>query len=110
VAEATVIGIPDEIKGEVPVAFVVLKVGQKPSEELKKSLNDWVRNEVGAIATFKDIYFVSKLPKTRSGKIMRRVIRAVLTKQPIGDLTALEDEASVEEVKKAYEELSKEIK
>ncbi|MFP3225885.1 MAG: acetate--CoA ligase [Sulfolobaceae archaeon] len=110
VAEAAVIGIPDEIKGEVPVAFVVLKVGQKPSEELKKSLNDWVRNEVGAIATFKDIYFVSKLPKTRSGKIMRRVIRAVLTKQPIGDLTALEDEASVEEVKKAYEELSKEIK
>ncbi|MFP3202035.1 MAG: acetate--CoA ligase [Sulfolobus sp.] len=110
VAEAAVIGIPDEIKGEVPVAFVVLKVGQKPSEELKKSLNDWVRNEVGAIATFKDIYFVSKLPKTRSGKIMRRVIRAVLTKQPIGDLTTLEDEASVEEVKKAYEELSKEIK
>jgi len=109
VAEAAVIGVPDPVKGEVPVAFVVLRAGQKPSEDLKKSLNDWVREQVGAIAAFSGIYFVSKLPKTRSGKIMRRVIRAVLTNQSIGDVTTLEDEASVDEVKKAYEELKKEI-
>ncbi|BFI76465.1 acetate--CoA ligase [Sulfurisphaera ohwakuensis] len=109
VAEAAVVGVPDPLKGEVPVAFVVLKVGQKANEELKKSLNEWVREQVGPIASLSSIYFVSKLPKTRSGKIMRRVVKAVITNQPVGDVTTLEDEASVEEVKKAYEELKKEI-
>ncbi len=110
VAEAAVVGIPDPVKGEVPVALVVLKQGVQPSSQLKEELNKWVREQVGPVATFKDIHFVTKLPKTRSGKIMRRVIKAVLTNAPIGDLTTLEDESSVEEVKKAYEELKKEFK
>ena len=110
VAEAAVVGIPDPVKGEVPVALVVLKQGVQPSDRLKEELNKWVRDQVGPVASFKDIHFVTKLPKTRSGKIMRRVIRAVLTNAPIGDVTTLEDETSVDEVKKAYEELKKEVK
>ena len=110
VAEAAVVGIPDPVKGEVPVALVVLRQGVQPSDKLKEELNSWVREQVGPVASFKDIHFVTKLPKTRSGKIMRRVIRAVLTNAPIGDVTTLEDETSVEEVKKAYEELKREVK
>jgi Acyl-coenzyme A synthetases/AMP-(fatty) acid ligases len=73
-------------------------------------LNKWVRDTVGPIATLKEIYYVTKLPKTRSQKIMRRLIKALVTGQPLGDVTTLEDEASVEEVKKAYIELAKEIR
>ncbi len=109
VAEAAVVGVPDEIKGEVPVAFVILKVGKDPSEELGKEINSLVREKVGHIASLKEVYFVTKLPKTRSAKIMRRVIKAVLTDKPIGDTTTLDDEASIDEIKNAYSELKKEI-
>jgi len=64
---------------------------------------------VGPIAEPGQIYFVAKLPKTRSGKIMRRVLRAVATGAPLGDVTTLEDETSVEEAKKAYEEMKAEV-
>ncbi|MCY0859538.1 MAG: acetate--CoA ligase [Sulfolobaceae archaeon] len=109
VAEAAVIGIPDPVKGEVPVGFVILKAGYTPSKELEKELQETVRQKVGPIASLNGIYFVSKLPKTRSGKIMRRVIRAVVTKSEVGDITTLEDEASVEEIKKALEEFRAEL-
>jgi len=109
VAEAAVVGVPDELKGEVPVAFVILKQGYTPSEELRKELNLWVRERVGPIASLKNVYFVSKLPKTRSAKIMRRVVQAVVVGKPVGDATTLEDGASVEEVKRAYLELQKEV-
>ncbi len=109
VAEAAVIGKPDPVKGEVPVAFVILKAGVTPSEELRKELAQHVRKTLGPIAVPAMIYFVSKLPKTRSGKIMRRVMKALLSGKPIGDLTTLEDEASVEEVKKALEEFKAEL-
>ncbi len=107
VAEAAVIGKPDPVKGEVPVAFVVLKQGYAPSPELVKELKMWVRKTIGPVAEPSEVYFVTKLPKTRSGKIMRRLIRAVLLRQPLGDVSTLEDEASVEEVKRAYEEFSR---
>ncbi|MEO0103357.1 MAG: acetate--CoA ligase, partial [candidate division WOR-3 bacterium] len=76
VAEAAVIGIPHEVKGDVPKAFVVLKVGYQPSEELKNELKEWVAKEIGPIARPEDIEFRDKLPKTRSGKIMRRLLKA----------------------------------
>jgi len=107
VAEAAVTSKPHEIKGEAIVVFAILKQGYDPSEELKKDLRDQLRKTVGPIATPEQIHFVSKLPKTRSGKIMRRVLRALVSDLPIGDVTTLEDEASIEEAKQAYKELKK---
>ena len=107
VAEAAVIGKPDPVKGEVPIAFVVLKEKVQPSPELAKELKQWVRKTIGPLAEPADIFFVTKLPKTRSGKIMRRLLRAVVRGEPLGDVTTLEDATAVEEAKKAYEELRK---
>ncbi|MFB0523405.1 MAG: AMP-binding protein, partial [Candidatus Bathyarchaeia archaeon] len=107
VAEAAVISKPHEIKGEAIVVFAILKQGYNPSEELKKGLKGHLRKTVGPVATPEQIYFVSKLPKTRSGKIMRRVLKALVSDKPIGDITTLEDEASIEEAKQAYEEFKK---
>ncbi len=104
VAEAAVIGVPDPTRGQVAVGFVVLKEGYKPSEELKRELIEHVRKVYGPIAVFKTIEIVKALPKTRSGKIMRRVIRAVYLNEPLGDLSTLEDEAEVDEIRKAVEQ------
>ncbi len=91
VAEAAVIGKPHEIKGESIKAFIILKVGIKPSDELKTELVQTVRKSIGPIATPDEIDFVEKLPKTRSGKIMRRVLKAQELGQPVGDISTLED-------------------
>jgi acetyl-CoA synthetase len=107
VAEAAVVGKPHPIKGESIVMFVRLKEGISPSPDLKKELANHLKNTVAAIAVPEDIYFVTKLPKTRSGKIMRRVLKAVASEASVGDLTTLEDEASVEEVIRSYQELKK---
>ncbi len=107
IAEAAVIGKPHEIKGETIVVFAILKEGYSPSDELKKELTQHLRKTVGPVATPEEIYFVSKLPKTRSGKIMRRVLKALASGQPVGDTTTLEDEASIEEIRHAYEEFKK---
>ena len=109
VAESAVCGIPDDVKGEVIVAFVVLKEGISHSDELKKQLHDLIRNDIGPIATPKEIYFVSKLPKTRSGKIMRRLLKAIASKEQIGDVSTLEDGAAVTEVQSAFDELQKSL-
>ncbi len=106
-AEAAVIGKPDPFKGESIVIFAILRRGYEPSVELVSELKNHMRKVIGPVATPEEIYFVDKLPKTRSGKIMRRVLKAVAADKPPGDLTTLEDEASVEEVKRAYEELKK---
>ena len=90
VAEAAVIGKPHEIKGESIKAFVILKIGETPSDELKKEINDLVRKQIGPIASIDEIEFVDKLPKTRSGKIMRRVLKAQELGLPLGDLSTLE--------------------
>lgn len=91
VAEAAVIGKPHPIKGEAIKGFVILKQGYQPSEELIAELKQQVRKEVGPIAVPEEIEFVDSLPKTRSGKIMRRVLKAKELGQPVGDISTLED-------------------
>jgi len=107
VAEAAVIGKPDPVKGETIVAFVILKSGYEPSEELRKELVMWIRKVIGPVATPEAVYFVSSLPKTRSGKIMRRLLKAVVSGSQLGDITTLEDASSIEEAKRAVEMLRK---
>jgi acetyl-CoA synthetase len=92
VAEAAVVGRPDELKGQAVTAFVTLKSGQNPSEKLKNELRQWVSKEIGPIAKPDDIRFAEALPKTRSGKIMRRLLRELATNGEVkGDTTTLED-------------------
>jgi acetyl-CoA synthetase len=105
VAECGVVGRPDETRGEVISAFVVLKHGQTPSDELRTALLKTVRQELGAVAVVGELNFVAMLPKTRSGKIMRRVLKAVVLDVDPGDITTIEDEGSVEEARGAWEEL-----
>ena len=106
IAEAAVCGIPDEIKGEVIVAFVVLKHGTKNNlDSLRAELIEIVRNGIGPIATPHEIYFVTKLPKTRSGKIMRRILKAIAGNEKVGDVSTLEDSAAVKVVQDAFTEL-----
>ena len=101
VAEAAVVGKPHELKGEAIVAFVALKSGVEPSEELKKELREHVGVQMGKIARPDEIWFVNDLPKTRSGKIMRRVIRAKALGQDVGDTSTLANPEAVEEISKA---------
>lgn len=110
VAESAVCGIPDEIKGEVIIAFVVLKQNVVTDPLiLEKELSIKIRTDIGAIATPKQIYFVTTLPKTRSGKIMRRLLKAIANNETIGDVSTLEDGAAVTEIQSAFEELQKSI-
>ncbi len=86
------IGRPDDLKGQAVAAFVTLKAGHEESEELRKKLRDHVGNVIGAIAKPDDIHFAPALPKTRSGKIMRRLLKElVLTGEITGNVTTLED-------------------
>jgi len=103
VAEASAIGVKDEIKGQAIVAFVVVKEGIEPGEELKKEIVNLVREKIGPVATPKELEFVKMLPKTRSGKVMRRVLKAICEGAKLGDLSTIEDGASLEEIKKAVE-------
>jgi acetyl-CoA synthetase len=90
VAEVAAIGKPDPMKGEHVKVFVILKNGVEPSDELAKELKQHVRTVVGALATPDELEFVPSLPKTRSGKIMRRVVRARELGEPVGDITTLD--------------------
>ena len=92
VAEAAVVSRPDEIKGSAIVAFVTLQIGNEPTDELKAELRVWVGKEIGALAKPDDIRFTDLLPKTRSGKIMRRLLRELAAGGEVrGDVTTLED-------------------
>ena len=92
VAEAAVVGRPDDLKGQAISAFVTLEGGYEPTKELKDELRAWVAKEIGALARPEDIRFTDQLPKTRSGKIMRRLLREMATHGEIkGDTTTLED-------------------
>jgi Acyl-coenzyme A synthetases/AMP-(fatty) acid ligases len=92
VAEAAVVGRPDDIKGQAISAFVTLEQGIEPTNELKEELKKWVVKEIGALAKPDDIRFADALPKTRSGKIMRRLLREVASGSEVkGDTTTLED-------------------
>jgi acetyl-CoA synthetase len=100
VAEAAVVGYPHDIKGQGIYAYVTLNVGVEPSEELRKELIDLVRKEIGAIAHPDIIQWAPGLPKTRSGKIMRRILRKVAANEleNLGDISTLADPAVVEEI------------
>jgi acetyl-CoA synthetase len=102
VAEAAVAPIPHDIKGQALYAFVTLKDGHVESDELKKELAHHVRKEIGAIAVPDKIQFAPGLPKTRSGKIMRRILRKIAENQTdqIGDVSTLADPAVVESLVK----------
>ncbi|HET8676080.1 MAG TPA: acetate--CoA ligase [Blastocatellia bacterium] len=92
VAEAAVVAKPDEIKGQAIAAFVTLEMGNDPTDALKEELKQWVAREIGALARPDDIRFTDALPKTRSGKIMRRLLREIATGGEVrGDVTTLED-------------------
>ncbi|MGN6559767.1 MAG: acetate--CoA ligase [Candidatus Nitrosocosmicus sp.] len=110
VGEAAVTSKYDEIKGESITAFLVLKSGIDYYEQLDKEINEHIRNTVGPIAIAEKIYFVNKLPKTRSGKIMRRLLKSIVNKETIGDITTLEDEASIEEIIHEMDEINKYLK
>jgi acetyl-CoA synthetase len=109
VAECGVTGRPDEVRGELIAAFVVLKQGASPSPALRQELVDTIRRELGPVAVVGALNFVSALPKTRSGKIMRRVLKAVTLDRDPGDLTTIEDEGSVEEARAAWNEMRNEV-
>ena len=110
VAESAVCGIPDEVKGESIIAFVMLKENVSTSEEqLRSELRETIRTQIGPIATPSQFYFVNKLPKTRSGKIMRRLLKAIAKNETIGDVSTLEDGAAVNEIQSAFQELQKNI-
>ena len=109
VAEAGVTGRPDDLRGEVISAFVVLKQGHEGSETLKKEMLATVRRELGPVAVIGETNIVSSLPKTRSGKIMRRVLKAVTLDRDPGDITTIEDEGSVEEARQAWQDMREEV-
>jgi len=104
VAEAAVVGRPDELKGQAISAFVSLEHGKKPTPELKEELRRWVVKEIGALARPDDIRFTDSLPKTRSGKIMRRLLRELATNGEVkGDVTTLEDLSVIARLKESDE-------
>jgi acetyl-CoA synthetase len=100
VAEAAVTGAKDEVTGQGIVAFVTLRGGNEPSEELGQELRKHVSNHIGAIARPKTIIFTDDLPKTRSGKIMRRLLRDVAEGRDLGDTTTLADASVVDEIRR----------
>ena len=104
VAEAAVVGVPHELKGEVCVAFVTPRAGAKADERLVGHLKDHVVRKIGAMARPDRVIFAADLPKTRSGKIMRRLLRDVATGKVLGDTTTLSDPEVVARIKRKYEE------
>ena len=92
VAEAAVVGRPHDLKGQAICAFVTLEMGHVVSEDLRQEIREWVAKEIGALARPDDVRFTEALPKTRSGKIMRRLLRELATTGEVkGDTTTLED-------------------
>jgi acetyl-CoA synthetase len=101
VSEAAAIGVPDEIKGQAVVAFAVLQPGTKPGDTLRKELETLVSKEMGKSLAPKEVRFISDIPKTRNAKLMRRVIRAAYLGEPPGDLSALVNPETVDEIREA---------
>jgi acetyl-CoA synthetase len=110
VAEAAAVGRPHELKGQAIAVFVTLESGYEPSEELRNELREWVAREIGALARPDDLTFAQALPKTRSGKIMRRLLREIATTGEVkGDTTTLEDFSVVAKLREdVYEEVKRE--
>lgn len=100
VAEAAVVGISDELTGQAIAAFTAIKDGNEPTEELRKALISQIRKSIGPFAAPKQVFIVPDLPKTRSGKIMRRILRQVLAgeEDELGDTSTLSDPSVVEKI------------
>ena len=109
VAEVGVTGRPDPLRGEAISAFVVLRQRHVPSDQLRRELLATVRETLGPLAVVGEIQFVNLLPKTRSGKIMRRVLKAVVLDKDPGDITTIEDAGSVDEARQAWQQLKQAI-
>jgi acetyl-CoA synthetase len=101
IAEAAVVGKPDPLRGEVACAFAVLKRGYTRDDKLKKELKKVVRENLGPIVIVDDIFFVDRIPKTRSGKIMRRLIKALIVDKPLGNISTIEDKTAIQDVMEA---------
>jgi acetyl-CoA synthetase len=99
VAEAAVVGGPDPVTGEAIIGFVILRLGNEPTEKLGRELRDHVATKISPIAKPKSLMFVPDLPKTRSGKIMRRLLRDIAQGRALGDTTTLADATVVETIR-----------
>jgi acetyl-CoA synthetase len=104
VAESAVVGVPHEIKGQGIAAFVTLRGGQKGGHDKRDDLRDHVAKKIGPIAKPDEIFFTAELPKTRSGKIMRRLLRDIAEGRALGDTTTLADPAVVQKLREQYED------
>ena len=104
VAESAVVGIADEVKGQAIVAFVTLKEGHTADKKTETLLKEHVANKIGAIVQLSKILFAGEVPKTRSGKIMRRLLRDIAENQALGDVSTLADSGVIDMLKKKYEE------
>ena len=104
IAEAAVVPLADEIKGRVPDIYVSLKPGYQPSKEIEDAVTKMIETSIGKIARPRHVYIVPDMPKTRSGKIMRRVLAAISNGRDIGDVTTLANAAIVEEIRKMVQE------
>ncbi|WP_261834220.1 acetate--CoA ligase [Vibrio ishigakensis] len=100
IAEAAIVGVPHDIKGQAIYAYITLNAGEYPSAELHKEVKDWVRKEIGPIAVPDTLHWTDSLPKTRSGKIMRRILRKIATGDTsnLGDTSTLADPSVVEKL------------
>jgi acetyl-CoA synthetase len=101
VMECAAIGVPDEVKGETVWCFCILRPGVDPTEELRLEIKGVIGNELGKAFTPKEIRFVEELPKTRSAKILRRAIRALVLGEDLGDLSSLENPSALEAIEKS---------
>jgi acetyl-CoA synthetase len=108
VAESATIGRTDPDKGQAISAFVVLRAGFEPSDDLRRELREWVAQKISPIARPEDIFFAADLPKTRSAKIMRRLLRDIAEGRTLGDTTTLLDPGIVQQIKDRYVEEGKE--
>ncbi|MCF3943380.1 hypothetical protein LZD48_09520 [Oceanobacillus sp. APA_J-2(6-2)] len=100
VSEAAVIGAPNKIKGEVPIVFVTVAEGYIGNEDLRKKIEASIVKGIGQIAKPRDVFFVEAMPKTVSGKIMRRLLKELQVEGDVaGDVTGLEDPAAIQQIK-----------
>jgi len=104
VGAVMVVGKPDTLRGELAVSFIVLKQGTKPSADLADELKKTAKKALGAFAVVEKVYFVKKIPMNRSGKVMRRLGRALVGGLPLGDTSTLDDATAIDELQKALEE------
>lgn len=107
VAEAAAIGIDDTLRGHIVALFVVLKVETSDATALHKEIPDLIHKNIGRFVVISNVYCINKLPKTRSGKILRRVLKALVENAPLGDLTTIEDGCVIEEIVTLYEQFKK---